>query len=104
MRLWRALGQSVSVALALHPVFTLLADDREILAAPIYYVRPHPLDAVKWSVMLRVRDQWDLTNDLAKHEGESFPLVSEYELITETRPSFSASSQSARSRSRRAPA
>ena len=48
------------------------------------------MDAVKWQVTRRIRDQWDLTNGLAKHVGASFLLVSEHELVDEMRPSFAA--------------
>jgi len=90
LRGWRDLGSQVGAALAAHPDLTLLADDREVLAALIYYIRPHPLDAVKWQVTRRIQDQWDLTNGLAKHVGGSFLLVSEHELVDEMRPSFAA--------------
>ena len=88
LRGWRELGSEVGVALAAHPGLTLFADDREVLAALIYYIRPHPLDAVKWKVTARTQDQWDLTNGLAKRLGDSFLLVSEHELINEMQPSF----------------
>jgi len=90
VRGWRELGAEVGKTLAAHPGLTLFADDREVLGALIYYVRPHPLDAVKWQVTSRIRDQWDLTNGLAKHLGASFLLVSEHELVDEMRPSFAA--------------
>ena len=90
VRGWRELGAEVGKTLAAHPGLTLFADDREVLGALIYYVRPHPLDAVKWQVTRRIRDQWDLTNGLAKHVGASFLLVSEHELVDEMRPSFAA--------------
>jgi 4-amino-4-deoxy-L-arabinose transferase-like glycosyltransferase len=88
LRGWRDLGTRVSEVLAAHPGLMLFADDREVLAALIYYVRPHPLDAVKWQVTARVQDQWDLADGLSKHLGGSFLLVSEHELINEMRPSF----------------
>jgi hypothetical protein len=88
LRGWRDLGSQARTALAAHPGLTLLADDREVLAALIYYIRPHPLDAVKWKITARIQDQWDLTNGLAKRLGGSFLLVSEHELINEMRPSF----------------
>jgi hypothetical protein len=69
---------------------TLFADDREVLAALIYYIRPHPLHAVKWKVTSRIQDQWDLMNGLGKRLGESFLLVSDHELVNEMRPSFGA--------------
>ena len=90
VRGWRELGAEVGKTLAAHPGLTLFADDREVLAALIYYIRPHPLDAVKWQVTRRIRDQWDLTNGLGRHLGGSFLLVSEHELVDEMRPSFAA--------------
>ncbi len=91
LRGWRALGSTVGAALAAHPGFTLFADDRETLAALIYYVRPHPFDAVKWKLKSGLaKDQWELENGLPQHRGENFLLVSEHELIPEMRPSFAA--------------
>jgi hypothetical protein len=90
VRGWRELGAEIGKELATHPGLTLFADDRELLAALIYYIRPHPLDAVKWKVTSRIQDQWDLTNGLGKRLGESFLLVSEHELTNEMKPSFAA--------------
>ena len=88
LRGWRDLGSQVGTILAAHPDLTLFADDREVLAALIYYIRPHPLDAVKWQVTSRIQDQWDLTNGLTGHIGGNFLLVSQHELVSEMRPSF----------------
>ncbi len=90
VRGWRELGAEVGSELAARPGLTLFADDREVLAALIYYIRPHPLDAVKWKVTSRIQDQWDLMNGLGKRLGESFLLVSDHELVNEMRPSFGA--------------
>jgi 4-amino-4-deoxy-L-arabinose transferase-like glycosyltransferase len=90
VRGWRELGAQVGKELAAHPGLTLFADDRELTAALIYYIRPHPIDAVKWKVTSRIQDQWDLTNALGKRLGESFLLVSEHELTNEMEPSFAA--------------
>jgi 4-amino-4-deoxy-L-arabinose transferase-like glycosyltransferase len=90
VRGWRELGAEVSKELAAHPGLTLFADDRELLASLIYYIRPHPLDAVKWKVTSRTQDQWDLMNGLGKRLGQSFLLVSQHELINEMEPSFTA--------------
>ena len=38
--------------LAANPRLTLFTDDRETLAALVYYIRPHPFDAVKWQAMI----------------------------------------------------
>jgi hypothetical protein len=90
VRGWHELGAEIGKELAAHPGLTLFADDRELLSALIYYIRPHPLDAVKWKVTSRIQDQWDLTNGLGKRLGDSFLLVSEHELINEMEPSFAA--------------
>ncbi len=90
LRGWRELGDQVGVVLARHPGFTLFADDREVLAALIYYVHPHPFGAVKWELMDRVKDQWDLTNNMMTHRGQNFLLVSVHHLAGEMRPSFAA--------------
>jgi 4-amino-4-deoxy-L-arabinose transferase-like glycosyltransferase len=89
LRGWRELGIEVGAVLARHPSFRLFADDRELVAALIYYVHPHPFDAVKWDLLARVKDQWDLTNDIRKYPGGNFLLVSRIpNLPAEMRPSF----------------
>jgi hypothetical protein len=90
LRGWRRLGREVGAVLARHPGCHLLADDRELIAALVYYVRPHPFTAAKWNVSRRVMDQWDLTNPLTKYRGDNFLLVAQHHLIGEMRPSFAA--------------
>ena len=91
LRGWRTLGSTVGAALAAHPGLTLFADDRETLAALIYYVHPHPFDAVKWKLKGGLaKDQWELANGLPQHRGGNFLLVAEHNLIPEMRPSFAA--------------
>jgi hypothetical protein len=88
LRGWHRLGQEVGAALAAHPGLKLLADDRELLAALIYYVRPHPFDAVNWSVISRVSDQWLLANSIDGHIGEDFLAVTEHGLVEDMRRIF----------------
>ena len=91
LRGWRELGSIVGAALAQHPGLTLFADDRETLAALIYYVHPHPFDAVKWKLKSGLpKDQWELANGLPQHRGGNFLLVSAHNLIPEMRPSFTS--------------
>jgi 4-amino-4-deoxy-L-arabinose transferase-like glycosyltransferase len=85
---WRALGQQVGAAMAGYPGLTLLADDRELLAALVYYVRPHPLGAVEWNPIPGIWDQFLLANNLAGHVGEDFLAVTKHGLIEEMRPVF----------------
>jgi 4-amino-4-deoxy-L-arabinose transferase-like glycosyltransferase len=76
LRGWALLGRSVSAHLLQHPDETLLSDNREVLAAIIYYGLPHPFGALKWNPGSGVHDQFDITSDAKDHLGESFLLVS----------------------------
>jgi hypothetical protein len=88
LRGWRALGDAVAAELAAHPGLRLMADDREILAALIYYVHPHPFDAVAWDPLPGISNQWDLENNLARHRGESFLAVTIHGLAEQMRADF----------------
>jgi Dolichyl-phosphate-mannose-protein mannosyltransferase len=88
LRGWRRLGDGVAAELAAHPGLRLMADDREVLAALIYYVHPHPFDAVAWDPIPGIRNQWDLDNNLNRHAGEDFLAVTIHNLTTEMRPAF----------------
>jgi 4-amino-4-deoxy-L-arabinose transferase-like glycosyltransferase len=88
LRGWRDLGQSVGAILAAHPGLTLLADDRELLAALIYYVRPHPFGAVEWNPVPGVTDQWRLVNNIGNHRGEDFLAVTVHGLDDQMQPDF----------------
>ncbi len=75
---WRRLGGAVSQVLALNPGAHLLSDDRDDMAALLYYVRPHPVDALKWNGDDgKVHDGFDLTADPQHMIGDTFLLVSE---------------------------
>jgi len=86
-------GQSVAAILATHPGLTLLADDRELLAALIYYVRPHPFGAVEWNPIPGVTDQWRLVNNIGTHRGEDFLAVTVHGLVDQMRPDFARLTQ-----------
>jgi 4-amino-4-deoxy-L-arabinose transferase-like glycosyltransferase len=76
LRGWALLGNSVSALLREQSDVRLLSDNREVLAALIYYVAPHPFDAVKWNPGGRIHDQFDMFADAKSHVGENFLLVS----------------------------
>ncbi len=88
LRGWHRLGRDVGAMLAAHPGLTLLADDRELLAALVYYVRPHPLDAVEWNPIPGITDQWRLANNIASHPGKDFLAVTQHGLYGEMRRCF----------------
>jgi hypothetical protein len=88
LRGWDTLGNAVAAELATHPGLRLMTDDREIVAALIYYVHPHPFNAVIWDPVPGVSSQWDLENNLSRHAGESFLAVTVHNLADQMRPQF----------------
>jgi hypothetical protein len=88
LRGWRSLGDAVGAELAGHPGLRLMSDDREVLAALIYYVHPHPYDAVAWDPIPGISNQWDLENNLNRHRGENFLAVTVHDLAGQMRPDF----------------
>jgi 4-amino-4-deoxy-L-arabinose transferase-like glycosyltransferase len=75
LRGWSTLGRSVSEMLRAHPGTILLSDDREDMAALMYYVRPHPFGALKWNGDGGIHDGFDLTANPSSFVGDDFLLV-----------------------------
>ena len=88
LRGWNTLGNAVAAQLAAHPGLRLMSDDRELMAALIYYVHPHPFDAVIWDPVPGIGNQWDLENNLGRHRGESFFAVTVHHLADQMRRDF----------------
>jgi hypothetical protein len=76
LRGWRRLGDTVGRELLMHRGAVLLSDDREDMAALLYYMRPRPIDWLKWNGDGGVHDQFDLTADPSRFIGRDFLLVS----------------------------
>jgi 4-amino-4-deoxy-L-arabinose transferase-like glycosyltransferase len=77
LRGWKRLGDAVSRELNALANTRLLADDREDMAELVYYVRPHPLDALKWNGDDgKVHDQFDLDAGGNPAPGGDYLLVS----------------------------
>jgi len=75
LRGWARLGNSVSILLREQPDARLLSDNREVLAALIYYIAPHPFDARKWNPGAGIHDQFDVSSDAKTNVGENFLYV-----------------------------
>jgi 4-amino-4-deoxy-L-arabinose transferase-like glycosyltransferase len=67
---WDRVGARVSAIMAAHPGARLLADERKVLATLVYYVRPHPFDAIKWNPSGKIHDHFDQTTRLEPGAGE----------------------------------
>ncbi|MGE0716676.1 MAG: ArnT family glycosyltransferase [Alphaproteobacteria bacterium] len=72
---WAELGDAVTALRARHPEAGLLVDHRILLAALVYYVRPHPFDVVKWNPDGVANDHFELTTHLEAAPQRSFILV-----------------------------
>ncbi|MDE2514168.1 MAG: glycosyltransferase family 39 protein [Alphaproteobacteria bacterium] len=79
LRGWRQLGVAVGGILARHPGALLLSDDREDMAVLMFYVHPHPFDALKWNgESHQINDQFDLEADPKADIGRDFVLVTHH--------------------------
>jgi len=72
---WRRLGMAVATLLRQNPGVILMADDRELMAALLFYVAPHPTRFLKWNGEGGVSDQFDLTANPGLYIGDDFLLV-----------------------------
>jgi hypothetical protein len=90
LRGWAQLGNSVAALLREQPDAKLLSDNREVLAALIYYVVPRPFDALKWNPGDGIHDQFDISSDAKTHIGENFLYVGPRRALAEL-PKYFAS-------------
>lgn len=91
VRGWNILGREVGRLWAANPGTVLLFDQRKVMAPLLYYVRPHPFDAVKWKPPGARADHFDLTTDLEAHRGRDFLLVTGEPNDAHVAPSFARS-------------
>ncbi|MBF0304712.1 MAG: glycosyltransferase family 39 protein [Alphaproteobacteria bacterium] len=76
VRGWDRAGAEVGRMLAAHPGARLLVDERKLLATLLYYVTPHPFDALKWNPGGRPSDHFDLTMSL-REPGADVVLITD---------------------------
>jgi hypothetical protein len=72
---WSELGRGVTMAMNAYPDAYLLTDQRKVHAELLYYVTPHPFDAVKWNPTAKLSDHFDLTTNINKINGKNFLFV-----------------------------
>ena len=90
VRGWKELGARVSEVMKKYPGAKLLCDDRKVMAELIFYVRPHPFDAVIWNPDRTLRDHYEMTTDLQKHLGEDFVFVTRRQAIPDVARRFAS--------------
>jgi len=72
-----------------HPEAILLFDNRSIMAEMIYYLNPHPFDAVIFNPDHLLASQYHLTTDMNRHLGQNFLYITtEKGRIERVRPYF----------------
>ena len=76
VRGWDEFGAQAQALRAQHPGALFLGDSRDTLAELMYYVRPHPLDAVEWNPSGAIDDHYALTTTMADKLGRDFLYVS----------------------------
>jgi 4-amino-4-deoxy-L-arabinose transferase-like glycosyltransferase len=72
---WDALGQAVARAATEHRDARFLFEQRRDMATLIYYVRPHPLDALMWNPDGVARNEFELTAALEPGTAGPFLFV-----------------------------
>jgi 4-amino-4-deoxy-L-arabinose transferase-like glycosyltransferase len=75
LRGWDALGQAVAREAAPHRDARFLFEQRRDMATLIYYVRPHPLDALMWNPDGIARNEFELTAALTPDVTGPFLFV-----------------------------
>jgi 4-amino-4-deoxy-L-arabinose transferase-like glycosyltransferase len=80
VRGWDRLGHTVGDMLLQRPGVTLMTWSREDLSALIYYVHPHPFDAVIWNPGGGARNQFEMDTDMSRYVGRDFLFVSQSEI------------------------
>lgn len=74
---WDQLALEVKDVLMEYPDATLVTDSRKLYGELVYYINPHPLDALKWNPDGVIEDHFDLTASLTHAPADaSFVFVS----------------------------
>jgi len=90
VRGWDALGRTVGDLLLHRPGSILMSWSREDLAALIYYVLPHPFDAVIYNPGGGARNQFEMETDMMQYVGQDFLFVGRDEIYPPDAAHFAA--------------
>jgi 4-amino-4-deoxy-L-arabinose transferase-like glycosyltransferase len=74
---WDRLGEAVGRVLQANPGAKLLGDDRKVMASLIYYVRPHPFNALFWNPDGSILNHYELTTDMNQEIGSDFVYITD---------------------------
>ncbi len=74
---WRTLGMSVGEVRARYLPMKVMADERELMAALIYYMQPHPFEMVIWNPGRGVHNGFEMEQSLPDHAGGDYLWVTQ---------------------------
>ena len=77
VRGWAQLGRQAQLLHSQYPDSLFLGDSRDVLAELMYYVHPHPLDAVLWNPHQVMDSHYALSTTMADKTGRSFLYITE---------------------------
>ncbi len=77
LRGWHTLGEAVSRSLIEAPRLPLLADSRELMAALIYYMQPHPFGMLMWNPGKGINNGFEMTQSLPGRPGGDYLWISD---------------------------
>ncbi|HEV2673234.1 MAG TPA: glycosyltransferase family 39 protein [Aliidongia sp.] len=77
VRGWQTLGTSLSQIRLQHLELPLLADQRELMAALIYYMQPHPFDMRMWNPAGHVKNGFEMDDSLAAAPGGDYLWITQ---------------------------
>jgi 4-amino-4-deoxy-L-arabinose transferase-like glycosyltransferase len=77
VRGWAQLGRQAQLLRSQYPEALYLGDSRDVLAELMYYVHPHPLDAVLWNPHHEMDNHYALSTTMDDKLGRSFLYITE---------------------------
>ncbi len=77
VRGWAELGRQAQLLRSQFPDALYLGDSRDVLAELMYYVRPHPLDAVLWNPQHVMDSHYALSTSMDDKLGRNFLYITE---------------------------